>query len=56
MVAYKLKVMHDADDTQDLSLMIHNSKANTREEKNCGDNSIIFLKYYGRVCDTVIVE
>ena len=43
MVAYKLKVMHDEDDTLYLLPMRHIRNAYPREENNCGDDSVMFL-------------
>ena len=54
MLAYKLNMMHDEGDTQNLSPVGHNRNTYTRKEKNCGDDSIMFLPFYGHVYDTVI--
>ena len=39
MIDYKFKVMHDEDDTLNLSAMIHNGKAYAREENKLGCES-----------------
>ena len=56
MIDYRLKVIHDDDDTLHLFPRIQNSNAYTKEENNCGDDSIMFLPYDGHMGDTVISE
>ena len=56
MIDYKLKVVHDEDDTLYLSPMRHNDKAYTREENNLGDDSSMFLQDDVNLCDTIIAE
>ena len=56
MVAYKSKMIHHEDDTLHLFTMRQNSNAYPREEKSCGDDSIIFIPDDRHVGDAVIAE
>ena len=56
MLAYKLKYIHNEDDTLYFYPKRQNINAYPREEDNCGDYFIVFLTYDLNVCDTIIAQ
>ena len=56
MVTYKSKVIHVEDDIIKLSPIRQDINAHTREDKNCGDDSSMFILDKGNLYDTVISD
>ena len=56
MIDYKLKVIHDEDDTVYLYPMGQSGKDYYKEENNLGDDYIMFLLDDDNLCDTIISD
>ena len=56
MIDYKLRVVRYEYDTLNFSPMRQNSNVYPSGEKNCGDDSSMFLQDYRHLCVTFVVE
>ena len=56
MEAYNLNVVHDEDDTLNLSHIVQNINVYTRELNNRGDYTSMFIPDNRHLCDTIISE